>query len=142
MESNENSHTDYNKDGKHDLKDAAIYAELEVSNTQVSEQTWKAVLFRLARMTVGGLLILAGLAMMVLPGPGLAVLAAGLVVLSRDVVWADKALRYLRKKAPGLNEEGPIPRSTLIVSAMLMVAAIAASTWWFTGGDETIKGLF
>ena len=68
--------------------------------------------------------------------------AAGLVILSRDVVWADRALRYLRKKTPGLEEDGPIPKATIAISLMLMAAAGLGSWWWFNGGNDTVTGWF
>lgn len=69
-------------------------------------------------------------------------MAAGLVVLSRDFAWADRALRYLRAKVPGLDEEGPIPKSTIVVSVMLMAAAGLMAFWWASGGSETVLGWF
>ena len=94
-------------------------------------------------MLLGFVLLIAGLLMMVLPGPGAIVLAAGLVILSRDVKWADTALRFLRRKVPGLEEEGPIPKSTIAVSLMLMAAAGLGAWWWFNGGgSEWFADLF
>jgi len=133
-------------DDDHDFDDfrkAAIDAELAVGHKEdTRKQAWYHVLIRIGRMILGFLLLLAGLAMMVLPGPGAIVMAAGLVILSRDVKWADTALRYLRKKVPGLEEEGPIPKSTIAVSLMLMVAAGLGAYWWFNGGEEWFRGLF
>ncbi|MFT7476518.1 MAG: hypothetical protein ACI81L_003473 [Verrucomicrobiales bacterium] len=134
---------DADHDGDVDFKDAAIRAELAVGHADdTPKKAWYHALIRLGRMTVGAVLCLAGLAMMVLPGPGVVVIATGLVVLSRDVKWADRALRYLRRKAPGLEEEGPIPKSTIIVSLMLMAAAGLLALWWFDGGNDTVSGWF
>lgn len=134
---------DIDQDGDTDFRDAAIRAELEVGHTEdTPKQAWQHVLIRLGRMALGFVLVLAGLAMMVLPGPGLVAIAGGLVILSRDFVWADRALRYVRSKAPGMDAEGPIPRSTIIVSVMLMVAAGLVAWWWFSGGDATVQGWF
>ena len=134
---------DVDGDGDVDFRDAAIQAELEVGHpNDTPDKAWHHVLVRLGRMFAGFVLLLAGLAMMVLPGPGLVVIAAGLVILSKDVAWADRALRFVRKRAPGLEEEGPIPKSTIIVSVMLMVAAGAVAIWWFNGGQEWFSELF
>lgn len=134
---------DVDGDGDFDFRDAAIRAELEVGHTEdTTEQAWHHALVRLARIGFGFVLLIAGAAMMVLPGPGAVVAAAGLTVLSRDVKWADRALRYLRRKVPGLEEEGPIPRSTIVVSVLLMVAAGLALFWWNSGGSETVRGWF
>ena len=134
---------DIDGDGDADFRDAAIRAEIEIGHPEDSvEQAWHHVIVRLGRIALGFLLLLAGIAMMVLPGPGAVAMAAGLVVLSRDFAWADRALRYLRAKVPGLDEEGPIPKSTIVVSVMLMAAAGLLAFWWASGGSETVLGWF
>ncbi len=47
----------------------------------------------------GGALIAGGVAMLVLPGPGLLVIIAGLAVLAREFVWAERALHAAKRKA-------------------------------------------
>ena len=143
MEIGNTRDVDIDGDGDVDFRDAAIRAEIEIGHREDStEQAWHHVLVRLGRISLGFLLVVAGIAMMVLPGPGAIVLAAGLVVWSKDFAWADRALRYLRKKVPGLEEEGPIPKSTIVVSVMLMVAAVLMGFWWVNGGSDTVSGWF
>ena len=130
-------------DGEVHFRDAALQAELETGRAEETPtQAWHHVLVRLARMAAGFVLLALGVAMIVLPGPGAVVMAAGLVILSRDVAWADRALRYLRRKTPGLDEEGPIPKSTIAVSLMLMTSAGLAGYWWLNGGEDTVRGWF
>jgi len=51
-------------------------------------------------VTVAGLVLLAaGLAMIVLPGPGVLVIIAGLAVLATEYVWAQRMLNYTKEKA-------------------------------------------
>ena len=86
-----------------ELQQAAIRAEFETGKREPSDAAARShVLVRLGRMGVGTLLCVAGIAMLVLPGPGMLVLAAGLVILAEDVAWADRALRYVRKRTPGI----------------------------------------
>jgi tellurite resistance protein TerC len=47
----------------------------------------------------GTSLLLGGLAMLVLPGPGLFVIIAGLAVLAREFVWAERALDKAKSRA-------------------------------------------
>jgi len=54
---------------------------------------------RIAAAVFGGLLTLAGIALLVLPGPGFVVIAAGLAVLATQFEWAKKYLDYARDKA-------------------------------------------
>ena len=49
---------------------------------------------------VGAALLLAGAAMLVLPGPGLVTLAAGLGILALEFAWARRLLAALRRKLP------------------------------------------
>lgn len=42
---------------------------------------------------MGGTVILVGIAMLVLPGPGLLVIAGGLALLATEFIWARRALR-------------------------------------------------
>lgn len=47
---------------------------------------------------LGGLLVVAGLALMVLPGPGIAVSFLGLAVLAREFSWAKRANLWARSR--------------------------------------------
>ena len=48
---------------------------------------------------LGGLLTIAGIALLVLPGPGFVLVAAGLAVLATRFSWARKPLGYAKDKA-------------------------------------------
>lgn len=51
-------------------------------------------------ITIAGVVLLVlGAAMLVLPGPGLLVIIAGLAVLATEYVWAQRLLRIAREKA-------------------------------------------
>lgn len=60
----------------------------------------RAVLTSLLRkaviLVVGSLLVLAGIAMIVLPGPGWLTVFAGLALLGREFAWAKRASERLR----------------------------------------------
>ena len=66
-----------------------------------------------AGTTVGSILVVAGVVMLVTPGPGLIAIAAGTAVLSRHHAgvarfrarWADR----LRTARPGSRADGPTP---------------------------------
>ena len=48
---------------------------------------------------VGGTLIIVGLILMVLPGPGIPLLVLGLVVLATEFAWAQRTLRHVRRQS-------------------------------------------
>jgi hypothetical protein len=54
---------------------------------------------RIAVTVVGGVLVLGGLAMLVLPGPGIIVIALGFAVLGTEYAWAAVALERSKKLA-------------------------------------------
>ncbi|HET9901866.1 MAG TPA: PGPGW domain-containing protein [Actinomycetes bacterium] len=87
---------------------------------------------RSAVAVVGGLLTLTGIALLVLPGPGFVLVAAGLAVLATQFAWAKRPLDYATNKAhQGMDE---VARSrlravgTALFAAGLMAIGIADMT--------------
>jgi uncharacterized protein (TIGR02611 family) len=54
---------------------------------------------RVAVTIAGFLVLLAGVAMLVLPGPGIVVIIAGLAILATQYVWAERLLKRAQEKA-------------------------------------------
>ncbi|MGQ0831332.1 MAG: PGPGW domain-containing protein [Microthrixaceae bacterium] len=54
---------------------------------------------RIAVTVVGGVLVLGGIAMLVLPGPGILVVVAGFAVLGTEYAWAARALDRTKSAA-------------------------------------------
>jgi uncharacterized protein (TIGR02611 family) len=54
---------------------------------------------RIGVTIVGGVLLLAGLVFLVLPGPGFVLILAGLAILATEYVWAQTVLNYAKDKA-------------------------------------------
>ena len=75
---------------------------------------------------LGGLLTLAGIALLVLPGPGFVLVAAGLAVLATQFDWAKKPLDYAKNKAQqGVEEVAKSPwRAAGAVLAALALTAL------------------
>jgi Flp pilus assembly protein TadB len=64
---------------------------------------------RIAVSVIGAALVLAGLAMLVLPGPGILVVALGFAVLGTEYAWAAAALertKQLAAQAGGMARDG------------------------------------
>lgn len=57
---------------------------------------------RIAVTVVGGAVVAAGLAMLVLPGPGILVIAVGFAILGTEYAWAAAAL----ERTKGVAERG------------------------------------
>ena len=78
---------------------------------------------------LGGLLTLAGIALVVLPGPGFVLVAAGLAVLATQFEWARKPLDYAKGKAEeGLHQVGRSwIRAALAVAAALILLGLGVA---------------
>lgn len=59
---------------------------------------------RLVKIVFGFTLLLAGVAMLILPGPGIVVIGLALVVLSAEFVWARRLLTRLKAGARGARD--------------------------------------
>lgn len=115
-----------------------------------ARSTLKKVLIQVA----GWFLVLVGLAALVLPGPGLLALFAGMALLATQYAWAAKRLEPVKKAAlrTAADSVASWPR---ILLSMLLVAGLAgaglacglrpptptwwpvADRWWFPGGWGT-----
>lgn len=74
---------------------------------------------------LGGLLTLSGIALLVLPGPGFVLVAAGLAVLATRFSWARKPLDYAKEKAQEGVEEvatNPWRAAGAVLAALVLVA--------------------
>ena len=89
------------------------------------------VLFAVAGFT----LLLAGLAMLVLPGPAFAVIPIGLAILSLEFAWAGRALEtaieQAEKAKQSAKETSRFQRIVVAIAIVLaVVAAVVASILW------------
>jgi uncharacterized protein (TIGR02611 family) len=73
----------------------------------------------------GFLVVLAGLAMLVLPGPGLLVIAIGLGILALEFVWAE---RLLERTVDKMEEAADTVKRSSRTQQALAVALLALAT--------------
>jgi uncharacterized protein (TIGR02611 family) len=64
------------------------------------------VLRRVAIGVIGGTVLIAGIIMMVTPGPGIGGILAGLAILALEFAWARTWLQKARAKAEALARRG------------------------------------
>ena len=53
---------------------------------------------RIARITGGFALVIVGIPMLALPGPGILTIIAGLALLSQDLHWAGRLAAWMKKR--------------------------------------------
>ena len=82
------------------------------------------MLKRFAVTILGGALLALGLAMMVLPGPGILVIVAGLAVLATEYVWAQALLKRARTQAEKVQEAAvasPVRTAATVVFGLVLL---------------------
>ncbi len=85
---------------------------------------------RIFVIVAGSAVLIAGVAMLILPGPGLLVIVAGLAILATEFAWAERWMLRVRKRAEAAAESaGTSLRAVVIVGILFTVAASVAA--WF-----------
>lgn len=114
----------------------------------------KRVVRRILIEVIGWTLVVGGFAALVLPGPGLLMLFAGLALLSQQYEWAERRLRPIEVMALKSAAQGvqTWPRILASCTGALMIAAVGlawgirpdapgvwplADKWWLPGGWAT-----
>lgn len=106
---------------------AAIAVELVSGHRERTRgEAIRHITVRVARLTAGATMLLIGLALLVLPGPGLLVVLLGLALLARDIPWAARALEAARRRLPERANTG-LSRRTITLAAIAGLALSAAS---------------
>lgn len=114
------------------LHDAAITAEMMTGSGEDSvEAAEKALHRRLARGALGMVLVIVGVVLLPLPGPGWVIILVGLTQL--PFAWAERTVLIIRRRIPGVPESGEIPTHTWIIMGTLVVGTTAAAVLW--GGE-------
>lgn len=112
-------------------------------------RTWKAFT-RIMLEILGWLLVALGIAALFLPGPGLLMLLAGLVILSQQYEWAEKRVDPLAAKAFEVAKQGVSTWPRIIMSGLgaLCVIAVGVVFWiaptipefWIIGPEWPLGG--
>jgi hypothetical protein len=95
---------------------------------------------RIVYAVVGGALLLVGLALLVLPGPGLILVVGGVAVLARAFPRLERHLAPLRARAAQVAEESVRSPWRLAGSILVGVALIAAGIVWGLVDEVPFRG--
>ena len=85
---------------------------------------------RIVLEIIGWLLVIGGIAALVLPGPGLLGIFAGLALLSQQYEWAEKRLEPVKKKAMQAAAESVETWPRIVMSTLAAVLLIVAGVVW------------
>ena len=115
------------------IEKAAIEAELETGRREETIAGAKrSILVRLVSGLVGLTLIVAGLIMLVIPGPGLLAIVLGLGLIAPDVPFAARLLDRLKDRLPQ-DADGNLPGHVIVMMVTVAVCFTGASIWWTFG---------
>lgn len=85
---------------------------------------------RLALETLGWLLVVVGIAALVLPGPGLLAIFAGLALLSQQYDWAERRLEPVKERALKAAAESVETWGRILLSVTVALVLIACGVLW------------
>jgi Putative transmembrane protein (PGPGW) len=113
----------------HHMLDEAVEAEIELEHESTVAEAERGLIRRAARVLAGAVLVVVGLFLLVLPGPGLVVIALGLGLMSRDVPFARRWLRLVRARIPA-TDDGEVAAWVIVVSVLMLMASVGGSVGW------------
>jgi cation:H+ antiporter len=112
------------------LHDAAVNAEIATGTQEKTvDRARRNVVVRLATIVAGFALLIAGIVMMILPGPGVAAIIVGLGLLARELTWAERLLEYVKKRAK-IEELKTQPAWIRVVMWIGTIAAAGGSLYY------------
>jgi uncharacterized protein (TIGR02611 family) len=87
-------------------------------------------IYRVAFAAAGFIVLLAGIVMLVTPGPGIPVIILGLGMLALEFSWAERWLERMLEKAEAAVEQvaqgSPLQRAALVALGVVSVVALIA----------------
>jgi len=103
----------------------------------------RQIVWRTFITIVGGVVTLAGVAMLALPGPGWAAIFLGLAILASEYLWARRLLAYTKDRAQGaanavLKQENRA--ITLSLAAVFVLLGAAVISWYLYRYGWTLDG--
>ena len=83
----------------------------------------------------GWVLLVVGIAALILPGPGLLMMAGGIVLLSQQYEWAERRVEPIKREALRGAANGVKTWPRIIASSTMIVIIAAAGVLWFVGPE-------
>lgn len=112
------------RDAAETFSEAAVEAELETGRHEETLEEARAGAIRRTVRAFGGVTVIGiGIALLPLPGPGWVVIIVGLSML--PFAWAERTIVTIRRRVPGVPDEGSIPLQTWIVMGLMVTVFTA-----------------
>lgn len=104
-----------------------------IKSSKTLHMSWQVGVF-----VVGLAVVVAGVAMLVLPGPGWLVIFGGMAIWATEFVWAQLVLRWTRRKVTEAAQKALDPkvrrRNIILTSVGLVIMAVLAGIYLWKFG--------
>lgn len=108
------------------IAEAATEAEMLTGHREETEAQARAGVARRVLRAFGGFVVIGvGIALLPLPGPGWVIIIVGLAML--PFAWAERTIVQIRRRIPGIPEEGSVPLSTWIIMGLMVAVFTTVS---------------
>jgi uncharacterized protein (TIGR02611 family) len=90
--------------------------------------------WRIGVLTIGAVVLVAGIAMLALPGPGWAAIFLGLLILASEFTWARRSLDWARDRAKQAKQQALSPelrRRNQAIAVVVALVVTAAVVWYW-----------
>jgi uncharacterized protein (TIGR02611 family) len=107
-------------------------------DSRLRQMVWRA-----AATGIGAGIIAVGVMLLVLPGPGWALIFLGMAVLATEYAWAHRLLRFTKDKAQGAASSAMAPQNRRRTLVLLLIAALlvaSAVAWYVHAYGWTLSG--
>ncbi|MGH2711848.1 MAG: PGPGW domain-containing protein [Actinomycetota bacterium] len=84
---------------------------------------------RILVIIAGSGVVIAGVAMLVLPGPGLLVIFAGLAILSTEFEWADRLRQRVRERAEEAAKRTGVSLGAIVAVGIFFAVVLSVAAW-------------
>jgi uncharacterized protein (TIGR02611 family) len=107
------------------------------------DSAFRRLVWRVVVTTLGVAIVLAGVAMLVFPGPGWAAIFLGLAVLATEYAWAHRLLVATKDRAQGAASSVFAPenrRRTVVLTSIVVLLVAAIVSWYVYRYGWTVDG--
>jgi len=123
------------------IRESAEEAERLTGDAEETEaEVRRGVAVRTARAVGGFLVVGVGIALLPLPGPGWLMIIIGLSLL--PYAWAERTIRTIRRRIPGIPDDGAIPTSTWVLLGASAVTFTAVSILFGRQIGQWLEGVW
>ncbi|GAB2920156.1 hypothetical protein GCM10027047_16960 [Rhodococcus aerolatus] len=121
---------------------SGLVGTIKAKRADIKSKPGGALAYRIAVGVVGGIVLVVGILAIPYPGPGWAIVIAGLAILASEFTWANRALKFVKKYYDAWTAW--LGRQSRVVQALvaLGVGVIVVATLWLIGALALVGGWF